>query len=94
VSTYNTNAQDYDEKQVQGWSRLKKQALIAGNYDKLVEFSKNYSEHGKPFLEGCLISVKDPVERNSDASLDPSAASTGSASAYMSDDERLTSPTN
>lgn len=34
----------YREKQVQGWSRRKKQALIEGNYDKLPELSKSYSE--------------------------------------------------
>lgn len=33
------------EKQVQGWRRQKKQALIEENYDKLIEFSKNYTEH-------------------------------------------------
>lgn len=28
------------EKQVQGWSRRKKQALIEGNMEKLIEYSK------------------------------------------------------
>ena len=28
------------EKQIQGWSRKKKEALIAGNFDKLKEFAK------------------------------------------------------
>lgn len=36
------------EKQVQGWSRRKKEALMAGNREKLIEFSKNYTEYGKP----------------------------------------------
>ena len=31
----------YREKQVQGWSRKKKQALINGDFDKLQELSKN-----------------------------------------------------
>ena len=35
------------EKQVQGWSRRKKQALIEENYDNLIEFSKNYTQLGK-----------------------------------------------
>ncbi len=74
------------EKQVQGWSRRKKQALIAGDYNKLVEFSRNYTEHGKPLLE--------PVEGNTDILQDPAAASTGSASAYVVNGERLPSPTN
>ncbi len=34
------------EKQVQGWSRRKKQALIEENYEKLVEYSRNYAQHG------------------------------------------------
>jgi putative endonuclease len=35
------------EKQLQGWSRRKKQALIEANFDKLVEFSRNYTQFGK-----------------------------------------------
>ena len=36
------------EKQVQGWSRKKKEALIESNIEKLKEFSKNYTEYGRP----------------------------------------------
>ena len=36
------------EKQIQGWSRRKKQTLIEGNVESLVEFSKNYTQHGRP----------------------------------------------
>ncbi len=36
------------EKQVQGWSRRKKQALIEANKDNLIEYSKTYTQHGKP----------------------------------------------
>jgi len=32
------------ERQVKGWSRRKKQALIRGNYDALVEFSRSRSD--------------------------------------------------
>lgn len=35
------------EKQLKGWSRRKKQALISEDWDKLVQFSKNYTEYGK-----------------------------------------------
>ena len=35
------------EKQLKGWSRKKKQALIAEDWDKLILFSKNYTEYGK-----------------------------------------------
>ncbi len=31
------------ERQIKGWSRRKKQALIANDWDKLVEYSKAYS---------------------------------------------------
>ncbi len=37
----------YREKEIQGWSRKKKQALIAGNYEDLVRFSRNYSQEGE-----------------------------------------------
>ena len=35
----------YREKQVQGWSRKKKQALIKGEYDKLPELARNYTQY-------------------------------------------------
>ena len=34
------------EKQIKGWSRRKKEALISENWDKLVLYSKNYTEFG------------------------------------------------
>ena len=36
----------YREKQVQGWSRKKKEALINGEQNKLPELSKNYTQYG------------------------------------------------
>jgi putative endonuclease len=36
----------YREKQVQGWSRKKKEALINGEHEKLPELSKNYVQFG------------------------------------------------
>jgi len=36
------------EKQIKGWSRRKKEALINDDFDDLVEFSKNYKEFGNP----------------------------------------------
>ena len=36
------------EKQVQGWSRKKKEALINREYEKLTELSRNYSQYGRP----------------------------------------------
>ncbi len=38
----------YREKQVQGWSRKKKEALIAGDFDKLPELART-SEPFAPF---------------------------------------------
>ena len=35
----------YREKQVQGWSRKKKEALIHREYNKLPELSKNYKQY-------------------------------------------------
>ena len=35
------------EKQIKGWSRRKKLALIEKDWDKLVKYSKNYTQLGK-----------------------------------------------
>ena len=35
------------EKQLKGWSRRKKFALIEEDWDKLVKYSKNYTQFGK-----------------------------------------------
>jgi putative endonuclease len=40
----------YREKQVQGWSRKKKEALINGQFSSLPHLSRNYSQFGKPNL--------------------------------------------
>ena len=36
----------YREKQIQGWSRKKKKALINEEIDKLPKLSRNYTQHG------------------------------------------------
>ncbi|HWU23536.1 MAG TPA: GIY-YIG nuclease family protein [Nocardioides sp.] len=36
------------EKQVQNWSRAKREALIARDYDALPALSRNYTEFGPP----------------------------------------------
>ena len=38
----------YREKQIQGWSRKKKEALISGNIEKLQEFAKRYGTVASP----------------------------------------------
>ena len=35
------------EKQIKGWSRRKKLALIERDWDKLIQYSKNYTQFGK-----------------------------------------------
>jgi len=39
------------EKQIQGWNRRKKQALIERVADKLPRYSKNYTQFGKNTIE-------------------------------------------
>jgi len=39
----------YREKQVQGWSRRKKEALIHGKLNELQELARNYSQFPRPF---------------------------------------------
>jgi putative endonuclease len=35
------------EKQIKGWSRRKKEAIINDEWEKLVEYSRNYTQYGK-----------------------------------------------
>lgn len=41
----------YREKQVQGWSRKKKEALMKGQHQNLVYLAKNYTENGDPDIK-------------------------------------------
>ena len=54
----------YREKQVQGWSRKKKEALINGEYEKLPELSKSYSKRSvvPSTSSGTTAPVAEPVE--------------------------------
>ncbi len=46
--TFNSSSQAIAfEKQVKGWSRKKKEAIIAGNYELLPSLSINYSQKNK-----------------------------------------------
>lgn len=57
----------YREKQVQGWSRKKKEALMNGDFGNLVQLSKNYTEYGNVASTSSLISnntLPEPVEGN------------------------------
>ena len=35
------------EKQIKGWSRRKKEALICGDWDAIQAFSRSYQHHGR-----------------------------------------------
>ena len=39
------------EKRIKGWTRVKKEALINKDWDKLILFSKNYTQFGRPLLD-------------------------------------------
>ncbi len=41
---YRIDGAFYREKQIQGWRREKKEALINGKYNKLPELAKNYTQ--------------------------------------------------
>lgn len=65
----------YREKQIQGWSRKKKEALILGNEHLLPDLSRNYTQYG-------ANSLPEPVEgalEQSALSLSENGASTSSA---------------
>jgi len=47
----------FREKQIQGWGRKKKLALMNQDYGGLVMVSKSYSENGKPIF---VVSDKTP----------------------------------
>ena len=51
------------EKQVQGWSRKKKEALINREYEKLRELSRNYSQYGR--LKEQVVSISSVVSTSS-----------------------------
>ena len=68
------------EKQVQGWSRRKKQALIEENAEKLVEYSRNYTQYppsaidltGVTALTGVAVSTSTAASTGSAATCRPS----------------------
>lgn len=45
---YNRIDKAFYKKQVQGWSRKKKEALIKGQFQDLICLAKNYTENGDP----------------------------------------------
>ena len=59
VTCTNPNEAIRIEKQLKGWSRRKKKALIDERWDDLVEFSKNYTENNH-------VRIKNPSSTSSD----------------------------
>ncbi|HQG08716.1 MAG TPA: hypothetical protein PKX96_08190, partial [Dysgonamonadaceae bacterium] len=47
------------EKQVQGWSRKKKEALINGCFDRLSNLSKNYTQYSRKESVSSTSSITD-----------------------------------
>ena len=43
------------EKQIKGWSRKKKEALINGNYDELKRLAKKHGEQGLYWFKQCAV---------------------------------------
>lgn len=54
----------YREKQVQGWNRKKKEALIKGEYNRLPELSKSRSKSGPSTGSGTGIGEEDKDDDN------------------------------
>ncbi len=84
----------YREKQVQGWSRRKKQALIEGNKEKLIEYSKNYTQYGKAASTGSAADEppSNPTalsELVEDSLPQASLASAGSANEVASSGDKM-----
>lgn len=90
------------EKQVQGWSRRKKQALIENNPDDLVEFSRNYAQYGRPeerhasatastsSASAQALPLPEPAEGSTAASNDPPLPEPVEGSTSASEDPKET----
>jgi putative endonuclease len=39
------------EKRIKGWTRVKKEALINQDWDRLLLYAKNYTQFGRPSIE-------------------------------------------
>jgi len=52
----------YREKQVQGWNRKKKEALINGNFDELPQMAKNYTQNPRNVAStGSATALPEPL---------------------------------
>ena len=62
------------EKQIKGWSRNKKEALITGRFDKLSDLAKNRTD-----VRNTVASTGSATTASSGSAINVPAASTGSA---------------
>ena len=62
------------EKQIKGWSRKKKEALIAGRFDRLSDLAKNRTD-----VKNTVALTGSATTASSGSATNASAASTGSA---------------
>ena len=69
----------YREKQVQGWSRRKKEALINGEHGKLPELSRNYTQYKEP--SASVVSTSSTTETITSSTTSNSVPSTSSGTA-------------
>ncbi len=54
----------YREKQIQGWSRKKKEALITGDFDKLSHLATSVTKPNPEPAEGCELTDKNRTFRS------------------------------
>ena len=52
----------YREKQVQGWRRKKKEALINGGFNKLSNLSKNYTQFPRNISSSSVVSTSSTTD--------------------------------
>ena len=72
----------YREKQIKGWSRKKKEALIAGRFDRLSDLAKNHTD-----MRNNVASTGSATNASSGSATNAPAASTGSAAGNDTDIE-------
>ncbi len=71
----------YREKQVQGWSRKKKEALINGQCDKLPELAKCYAQRDVASTSSATKDASSATKDASSATKDASSATKDASSA-------------
>jgi len=65
----------YREKQVQGWSRKKKEALINGEFDRLTHLSKNYTQYPQTVASTSSATADTTHDNNENTAISVASAS-------------------